>query len=235
MGTQAHGHVETTLESASKSPKRYHWHIKSVLKKRGALIRTIILKDNAIVAPTVENFVLVTCNERVYRPRETSSDALDELARTERGAAAVAPPAAAAACNYSRHSILHAHALTNTNKPLLARWQTHVRSDAITHLDRALCNAHRIARRGRVARHHGYILRALLRPFISINPTVVSLGLPSWCMTHGLVLRNIYESALSSDHFLFLIIIMSNHEIICFVRIFYCNRNCAKWSPWQHT
>lgn len=52
---------------------------------------------------------------------ETSSDALREL-RTERasGMAAVA-----AACNYSRHSTLqlHAHALTNTNKPPVGGWR----------------------------------------------------------------------------------------------------------------
>ncbi|CAB3235421.1 unnamed protein product [Arctia plantaginis] len=67
--------------------------------------------------------VFVTFTESIGHAA-TSSDALDVRTRTERRAAAVAVPAA---CNYSRHSILHAHAFSNTNKLLVARGRTHVR------------------------------------------------------------------------------------------------------------
>lgn len=66
--------------------------------------------------------VYVTCTESIGHAG-TSSDALDVQARTKRRASTVATPAA---CNYSRHSILHAHAFSNTNKLLVARGRKHV-------------------------------------------------------------------------------------------------------------
>lgn len=58
---------------------------------------------------------------RVFGLASTSSDAGDLLARTELGSVTARPSRPVPpACNYSRHTIPHAHALTNTNKPLPA-------------------------------------------------------------------------------------------------------------------